>query len=158
MLALPHVISLPLFLPPGPTGPLFVQVAALLSKPQDVDVASSSGGLTDAWFDAFRVHQAFEVRWGCCCLSRATQGVCCFAISVLAAAAVASCWRCCGFSVQQFCCSGRAVACTHDLYRLPSACTGLAAARRVGDFTPALLWPWCEGAVRSSSRHHAAAV
>lgn len=34
----------------------------LLSKPQEVDVASRTGGLTDAWFAAFRVHQAFEVR------------------------------------------------------------------------------------------------
>lgn len=34
----------------------------LLSKPQEVDVASTTGGLTNAWFAAFRVHQAFEVR------------------------------------------------------------------------------------------------
>ncbi|KAI7841639.1 hypothetical protein COHA_004659 [Chlorella ohadii] len=37
------------------------QVADLLGKPQEVNVASSTGGLTDAWFTAFRVHQAFEV-------------------------------------------------------------------------------------------------
>lgn len=40
--------------------PIALQVSALLSKPQEVDVASTSGGLRDAWFHAFRVHQAFE--------------------------------------------------------------------------------------------------
>lgn len=40
------------------------QVAALLSKPQEVEVGSSTGGLSQAWFNAFRVHQAHEVRDG----------------------------------------------------------------------------------------------
>ncbi|KAI3424947.1 hypothetical protein D9Q98_008329 [Chlorella vulgaris] len=37
------------------------QITALLSKPQEVDLASSSGGLSQAWFTTFRLHQAHEV-------------------------------------------------------------------------------------------------
>ncbi|KAL4444694.1 hypothetical protein ABPG77_002511 [Micractinium sp. CCAP 211/92] len=37
------------------------EVAALLGRPEEVDVAGSLGGLHPAWFDAFRQHQAFEI-------------------------------------------------------------------------------------------------
>lgn len=37
------------------------QVSAVLSKPEEVNVAGGLGGLRPAWFDAFRQHQAFEV-------------------------------------------------------------------------------------------------
>jgi amidase len=37
------------------------QVTALLGKPAEVEVAAASGGLQQAWFTAFRVHQAREV-------------------------------------------------------------------------------------------------
>ncbi|KAL4427625.1 hypothetical protein ABPG75_001714 [Micractinium tetrahymenae] len=36
-------------------------VSALLGKPEEVDVAGSTGGLNPAWFDAFRQHQAYEI-------------------------------------------------------------------------------------------------
>ncbi|EFN54730.1 hypothetical protein CHLNCDRAFT_35982 [Chlorella variabilis] len=42
-------------------SPKIDQVAALLSKPQEVEVGSSTGGLSQAWFNAFRVHQAHEI-------------------------------------------------------------------------------------------------
>lgn len=38
-----------------------LQITALLSKPQELDLASSSGGLSQAWFTTFRLHQAHEV-------------------------------------------------------------------------------------------------
>lgn len=38
-------------------------MSALLGGPREVDVGGGTGGLRDAWFPAFRLHQAFEVRW-----------------------------------------------------------------------------------------------
>lgn len=40
----------------------------MLSKPEEVDIASSGGGLDPAWFNAFQEHQAFEVRAVLCTL------------------------------------------------------------------------------------------
>jgi amidase len=52
-------------------------VTALLSKPEEVEVAAGGGGLKEAWFHAFRLHQAFEVGTSeACAWVQAPDGVC----------------------------------------------------------------------------------
>ena len=43
------------------TLPRPAQVTQLLGPPQEVDVGGGTGGLRDAWFPAFRAHQAHEI-------------------------------------------------------------------------------------------------
>ncbi|PSC68633.1 amidase [Micractinium conductrix] len=45
----------------GALSSKIAEVSAMLSKPEEVDIASSGGGLDPAWFNAFQEHQAFEV-------------------------------------------------------------------------------------------------
>lgn len=114
-----------------PATPIALQVSALLSKPHEVDVASSTGGLRDAWFQAFRVHQAFEASRAC-------------ALYTCAGA------EACIVQPRAGCCPECACA------RL--FCAGVAAAWRLGAAAPPLLRPRRERAVRNGGRHHAAAI